>query len=292
MDHLSIRTTPATDLERQTLHVRGVSKTYASKGGSIEALRNVTLNVGSGEIIGIVGRSGCGKSTLLRLIAGLDMEFAGRISLDGSDITGPGTERGVVFQEPRLFPWLTIEQNVAISVHEVDMPKSAKQERVKANLALVGLTGFEERFPHEISGGMAQRAAVARALTSQPSLLLLDEPFAALDALTKMQMQDELIGIWQHRRISIVLITHDIEEAIHLCDRIIVMSPRPGEIKSVTEVSLPRPRTRTGAATSALRERLMADLGLIIERRDTDLRPQHRPGFRELHLPRALPAVL
>lgn len=263
MDHSSIRTTPATDLERQTLHVRGVSKTYASKGGSIEALRNVTLNVGSGEIVGIVGRSGCGKSTLLRLIAGLDREFAGRISLDGSDITGPGTERGVVFQEPRLFPWLTIEQNVAISVHEVDMPKSAKQERVKANLALVGLTGFEERFPHEISGGMAQRAAVARALTSQPSLLLLDEPFAALDALTKMQMQDELIGIWQHRRISIVLITHDIEEAIHLCDRIIVMSPRPGEIKSVTEVSLPRPRTRTGAATSALRERLMADLGLI-----------------------------
>jgi sulfonate transport system ATP-binding protein len=263
MDHVSIRTTPATDLKQQTLHVRSVSKTYASKGGSVEVLRNVTFEVGNGEIVGIVGRSGCGKSTLLRLIAGLDRDFAGSVSLDGSDITGPGTERGVVFQEPRLFPWLTIEQNVAISVHDVDMPKSEKQARVKANLALVGLAGFEKRFPHEISGGMAQRVAVARALTSQPSLLLLDEPFAALDALTKFEMQDELIGIWQQRRISIVLITHDIEEAIHLCDRIIVMSPRPGEIKSVTEVNLPRPRPRTGAATSALRERLMADLGLI-----------------------------
>ncbi|CDZ64287.1 Aliphatic sulfonates import ATP-binding protein SsuB [Neorhizobium galegae bv. orientalis] len=262
MDHLSSRIKPDAEDRQRSLHVEGVSKTYATNG-SVEVLRNVTFDVGSNEIIGIVGRSGCGKSTLLRLIAGLDGDFTGRISLDGNGILGPGTERGVVFQEPRLFPWLTVEQNVAIAVHEVGIPKDEKRERVARNLALVGLTGFEKRFPHEISGGMAQRAALARALTSQPSLLLLDEPFAALDALTKMQMQDELIGIWQQSRVSIVLITHDIEEAIHLCDRIIVMAPRPGEIKSITEVNITRPRPRVCAASSALREQLMADLGFI-----------------------------
>lgn len=263
MDQMSSRAKVDVEGRQQSLRLDGVSKTYATKGGSIEVLKDVTFDVGSNEIVGIVGRSGCGKSTLLRLIAGLDRDFTGRISLDGSDILGPGTERGVVFQEPRLFPWLTVEQNIAVAVHEADMPKDEKRQRVADNLALVGLSGFGERFPHEISGGMAQRAALARALTSQPSLLLLDEPFAALDALTKIQMHDELLRIWQRSRVSIVLITHDIDEAIHLCDRIILMSPRPGEIKSITEVKIARPRRRAGAASSALRERLMNELGLI-----------------------------
>lgn len=245
------------------LIVDGVSKTYEAKGDATEVLRDISFDVGEGEIVGIVGRSGCGKSTLLKLIAGLDRDFAGHITLDDEEVTGPGVERGVVFQEPRLFPWLTVEQNVAISIHETKMREPEKQELVASNLALVGLAGFEKKFPHQISGGMAQRAALARALTSQPTLLLLDEPFAALDALTKMQLQDEVIRIWESRRMSIVLITHDIDEAIHLCDRIIVMSPRPGEIKSVTEVDIARPRPRAGVASTAIRLRLMSDLSLF-----------------------------
>ncbi len=263
MDHITNRAIFADiDLKGGGLTVDGVSKSYEAKGDTTEVLRNVSFSVGEGEILGIVGRSGCGKSTLLKLIAGLDRDFHGRITLDGKGITGPGVERGVVFQEPRLFPWLTVEQNVAISIHETKMPSAEKRDLVASNLALVGLNGFETKFPHQISGGMAQRAALARALTSQPSLLLLDEPFAALDALTKMQLQDEVIQIWQSRKLSIVLITHDIDEAIHLCDRIIVMSPRPGEIKSVTEVEIARPRQRIGTAANVIRSRLMSDLGL------------------------------
>jgi len=253
---------PHVDLKDGGLNVEGVSKSYEAEGDTTEVLRDISFAVGEGEILGIVGRSGCGKSTLLKLIAGLDRDFDGRITLDGELVTGPGVERGVVFQEPRLFPWLTVEQNVAISVHETRMPSAEKRDLVASNLALVGLTGFETKFPHQISGGMAQRAALARALTSQPSLLLLDEPFAALDALTKMQLQDEVIQIWKSRKLSIVLITHDIDEAIHLCDRIIVMSPRPGEIKSVTEVEIARPRPRIGTVANVIRSRLMSDLGL------------------------------
>ncbi|MBO0144714.1 ABC transporter ATP-binding protein [Agrobacterium sp. Ap1] len=264
MDQITNRAIiPPIDLKDGGLTVEGVSKSYEAKGDTTEVLRDISFNVGEGEILGIVGRSGCGKSTLLKLIAGLDRDFDGRITLDGREVIGPGLERGVVFQEPRLFPWLTVEQNVAISIHETRMPSGEKQELVASNLALVGLAGFETKFPHQISGGMAQRAALARALTSRPSLLLLDEPFAALDALTKMQLQDEVIRIWQSRKMSIVLITHDIDEAIHLCDRVIVMSPRPGEIKSVTSVEIARPRPRVGIAADAIRSRLMSDLGLF-----------------------------
>lgn len=264
MDHITNRAIiPHIDLKGGGLTVAGVSKTYEAKGDATEVLRDISFKVGEKEIVGVVGRSGCGKSTLLKLIAGLDRDYVGHIGLDDNEVTGPGIERGVVFQEPRLFPWLTVEKNVAISIHETNIPEHEKRELVTRNLALVGLTGFEKKFPHQISGGMAQRAALARALTSQPRILLLDEPFAALDALTKMQLQDEVIRIWERRRMSIVLITHDIDEAIHLCDRIIVMSPRPGEIKSVTEVDIPRPRPRVGSGSTAIRARLMSDLGLF-----------------------------
>lgn len=263
MDQITNRSfLPHADLRGEGLIVDGVSKTYGPNGDATEVLRNISFDVGEGEIVGIVGRSGCGKSTLLKLIAGLDRDFVGRIALNGNRVTGPGVERGVVFQEPRLFPWLTVEQNVAIAIHETKMPMLEKLELVASNLSLVGLAGFGNRFPHQISGGMAQRAALARALTSQPRILLLDEPFAALDALTKMQLQDEVIRIWEGRKMSIILITHDIDEAIHLCDRIIVMSPRPGEIKSVTNVDISRPRARIGTATATIRSSLMSDLGL------------------------------
>jgi sulfonate transport system ATP-binding protein len=221
------------------------------EGQTIEALRDVDLDVGPGEVVAVVGASGCGKSTLLRIVAGLERRHEGTAEVAGVPVIGPGPDRGVVFQEHRLLPWLTVEENVAFAVPHLEA--EARRRTVAEHLELVGLTGFERCRPAQLSGGMAQRVAIARALAARPGVLLLDEPFGALDALTRMQMQDELLRIWQAERTTLVLVTHDIDEAVFLGDRVVVMGFRPGTVRRVFPVELPRPRDRTSWEFTTLR---------------------------------------
>lgn len=240
--------------EHASLSLHAVAKTFATGAGvSLQALARVDLSIAAGEIVAVVGASGCGKSTLLRIAAGLELEHEGAVHLDGAAVTGqgPGLQRGLLFQEHRLMPWLTVEENIAFGVRA--LPLQAQRATVAKHLALVGLEGFERLYPHQLSGGMAQRVALARALAPEPRVLLLDEPFAALDALTKLQMQDEILRVWERERTTLLLVTHDIEEAVYLGDRVIVMADRPGAIVAEIAVPLDRPRERTSAAFTALR---------------------------------------
>jgi len=242
------------------LQIDSVSKQFRVGGESLRALESVDLSVAPGAFLTIVGASGCGKSTLLRLIAGLDTEFQGDIVLDGHRVTAPSLDRGLVFQEPRLFPWLTVAQNVGLGLLNADMSKAAKQRAVADHIALVGLNGFQDAYPHQLSGGMAQRAAIARGLVNRPGVLLLDEPFGALDALTRARLQDELQRIWAAEGITMLLVTHDVEEAVYLGDRVVVMAARPGRIAAAFDVTLPRPRDRASPALARLRDEVMAAL--------------------------------
>jgi sulfonate transport system ATP-binding protein len=242
------------------LQIDGVSKQFRVNGAPLHVLDTVDLSVAPGELLTIVGASGCGKSTLLRLIAGLDTAFQGNVILDGRRVTQPGLERGLVFQEPRLFPWLTVTQNVALGLLNAGLSKTARNRAVSDHIALVGLTGFQDAYPHQLSGGMAQRAAIARGLVNRPGVLLLDEPFGALDALTRARLQDELQRIWAAEGITMLLVTHDVEEAVYLGDRVVVMAPRPGRIAATFDVPLPRPRDRSSPALARLRDRVMAAL--------------------------------
>ncbi|NTU92173.1 MAG: ABC transporter ATP-binding protein [Chlorobiaceae bacterium] len=231
--------------ERKTeprLGIEGLSKNYLVRSEAIPALDGIDLTIEDGEFVAIVGSSGCGKSTLLRIIAGLETDYAGRVSLAGKSITGPGLDRGMVFQEHRLLPWLTVEQNVRFGLKTGDSGEVRKL--VDEHLDLVGLSGFANAYPYQLSGGMAQRVAIARALVNQPELLLMDEPFGALDALTRIQMQQEVLRIRKAEKTTMILVTHDIDEAIFLGDRVVVMSSRPGRIKRVIKVDLPHPRDR------------------------------------------------
>lgn len=224
------------------LSARGIRKTYtAANKSSVVALEDVDLEVEEGQIVGLIGPSGCGKSTLLRMIAGLDTDFTG--SLDWSTKPRPGKDIGFVFQEPALLPWRTVERNVALGL-EAQRDKSRKaRERVRELLDLVGLADFAGSFPKELSGGMRQRAAIARALAYDPRILLMDEPFGALDAITRDRLHDDLLRIWERTHKTIILVTHSVEEATYLADKVAVMSPRPGRIKAVHEVPLDRDRT-------------------------------------------------
>jgi sulfonate transport system ATP-binding protein len=224
------------------LQVRNLRKRFRGEQGEVIALQDINLSIRVGEFVSIVGSSGCGKSTLLRIIAGLEREFEGDALLDREPISGPGPDRGVVFQEHRLFPWLSVRDNVAFGVAP-DSPAEI-QRSVQEHIALVGLAGFESAYPHQLSGGMAQRASIARALVNRPKVLLLDEPFGALDALTKIQMQQEILRIWEAEQTTMIMVTHDIDEAVFLGDRVVVMSNRPGTIKKIIPVDLPRPRDR------------------------------------------------
>mgnify|MGYP001254044754 FL=1 len=212
-------------------------------GQKVVALNNVNVNIKAGEFISLIGPSGCGKSTFLRLLAGLAQPDEGSFSLDGVPITGPGYERGLVFQDPTLFPWLTVYENIAFGLKIRNIYHEKKKD-VQDFIRLVGLEGFEKAYPHQLSGGMAQRIALARALVNHPKVLLLDEPFGALDAFTRMNMQDELLKIWQERGTTMVMVTHDVDEAIYLSNRIFVMSPRPARIASIINVEMGRPRAR------------------------------------------------
>ncbi|QQZ42360.1 ABC transporter ATP-binding protein [Pseudomonas sp. SK3(2021)] len=237
-----------------------VGKTFEVAGGELEAIREFNLEIAEGEFVAIVGSSGCGKSTLLRLLIGLDTQFRGEIRVDGKVVDGIGGERGIVFQEHRLFPWLTVEENIGLGLVNEALSASERQTRIADFIELVGLTDFTRAYPHQLSGGMAQRVAIARGLVASPRILLLDEPFGALDALTRQQMQDELLAIRERARITTVLVTHDVEEAIFLADRVVVMEPRPGRIKRVVDIALPHPRQRSSFDFHQLREELLHEL--------------------------------
>lgn len=241
------------------LRVDHVSKSFALKNGPLLVLDDISLTVAPGEFVAIVGGSGCGKSTLLRLLAGLDTDYQGSLLHDGAPIVGATLQRGLVFQDHRLFPWLTVEQNVALSFTNTAVPAVERRARVAAEIARVGLDGFADAYPHQLSGGMSQRAAIARALVGRPEVLLLDEPLGALDALTRLRMQQELRRLWQDEGITMVMVTHDIEEAVYLADRIVVLEARPGRVRRIQPVPLAHPRQRGLADFVAIRDGLHAD---------------------------------
>lgn len=245
-----------------TLAIQALNKQYQVKGQALPVLDNISLTIRPGEFVSIVGASGCGKSTLLRLIIGLEADYQGEILLDGQRIVGTSLDRGIVFQEHRLFPWLTVEQNVAIGVLNAPGSQAAKKESVQEHIALVGLKGFETAYPHQLSGGMSQRVAIARALVNRPEVLLLDEPFGALDALTRGHLQRELERIWQAEGITAILVTHDVDEAVYLGDRVVVMQPRPGRIKRIVDVPLARPRDRASTAFTSIKDDVLSEFSV------------------------------
>jgi ABC-type nitrate/sulfonate/bicarbonate transport system ATPase subunit len=233
--------------EAASIRVWHVSKQFDSADGGITpgalALNDVSLTVKAGEMVCIVGPSGCGKSTLLRMIAGLTPPTTGELSIGAEPITGPGAERGLVFQDPSLFPWLSVRGNIEAGLVARGVLRHMQQEADEF-MRLVGLEAFANSFPHHLSGGMAQRVALARALINHPRVLLLDEPLGALDAFTRMRMQDEVLRLWRARGTTMLFVTHDIDEAIYMSDRIIIMTPRPGRIEQIISVELDRPRDR------------------------------------------------
>jgi NitT/TauT family transport system ATP-binding protein len=229
-------------VKQPILVAEGIHKTFPSREGEVEALRDVSLTVSDREFVSIVGPSGCGKTTLLRILGGLLLPDAGVVRIDGQILTQPRREIGFVFQDPTLMPWRTVVKNVTLPLEVQDQDGYGHRERAMELLALVGLVGFENLYPYELSGGMQQRVAIARALVHEPSILLMDEPFGSLDAITRNQMNVELLRIWRATRKTIVMVTHTIQEAIFLADRVLVMSPRPGHIRATMEVDLPRPR--------------------------------------------------
>jgi len=242
------------------LKISGVGRTYIdANGNTVEALRNVSLSVRRGEFISIIGPSGCGKTTLLRLIAGLDAPEAGSITLEGSEIAGTDPHRGYVFQQGSLFPWLTVEKNIAFGLKARGVYRGQREE-VARYIDLVGLRGFEKSYPHQISGGMAQRVAIARALINHPAVLLLDEPMGALDSFTRADIQEKLLELWRRDKTTMILVTHDIDEAIYLSSRIVVMTPRPGKISGIIEVKIPHPRHRGGPEFLGMRRDILEKL--------------------------------
>jgi NitT/TauT family transport system ATP-binding protein len=221
----------------------GIHHTYRSAQGELRALDGVGLTVTDGEFVAIVGPSGCGKSTLLRILGGLLVPTRGTVQLDGQPLGSPQRQVGFVFQRVNLMPWRTVLHNVTLPLEVARVPKAEAEKQARDLLILVGLEEFEKVLPRELSGGMAQRVAIARALVGQPEVLLLDEPFGSLDALSREQMNMELLRVWHARRVTAVMVTHDLQEAIFLADRVLVMSPRPGRIRMEVKVDLPRPRT-------------------------------------------------
>jgi NitT/TauT family transport system ATP-binding protein/sulfonate transport system ATP-binding protein len=244
------------------LRIESVNRTFLTDDdGTVEALRDVSLDVKRGEFVSVIGSSGCGKTTLLRLIAGLDSPESGELLLDGERIVAPSPQRGYVFQQGSLFPWRTVEQNIAVGLKAQGKYRENRSE-VARYIELIGLRGFEKSFPHQISGGMAQRVAIARALINNPTVLLLDEPMGALDSFTRADIQDKLLELWQRQGATMILVTHDVDEAIYLSDRIVIMTPRPGKIKEIIRVRLPHPRHRGGSEFLSIRRDILEKLHL------------------------------
>jgi len=250
--------------EGSALQVKEVTKDFPSQDRNnvrTLALDEVSFSVGAGEFVSIIGPSACGKSTLLRLIAGLDFPSSGELRVGAEAITGPNAARGLVFQDPNLFPWLTVRRNIQAGLVALGVVREKRHE-VDEFIRLVGLEGFADVYPHHLSGGMAQRVALARALITHPKLLLLDEPLGALDAFTRMRMQDEVLRLWQARLTTMLLVTHDIDEAIYMSDRILIMSPRPGRIDRIIAVDIDRPRDRSQPGFLRMRSDILQLLDL------------------------------
>ena len=252
--------TPAGRDVASSLRVVDVAKHFvAPDGADVHALEACSLSVAAGEMVSLVGPSGCGKSTLLRLLAGLDRPSSGELWAGAERIEGPSAQRGLVFQDPNLFPWLTVRKNTQSGLVARGVLRERRHE-VEDFLRLVGLEPFANAYPHQLSGGMAQRVALARALVNHPKVLLLDEPLGALDAFTRMRMQDEVLRLWRARGTTMLLVTHDIDEAIYMCDRIVLMTPRPGRIERIIDVQLERPRQRNSPDFLALRAEILEEL--------------------------------
>ena len=225
------------------LEVQGLGKVYDSHQGPVTALKGIDFKTHRREFVCVLGPSGCGKSTLIRILAGLESHTSGRVLLDGQPVDGPGKDRGMVFQGYTLFPWLTVQRNVMFGLEVNGAGRNEAESQARQWLELVGLTKFADAYPHQLSGGMKQRVAIARALANQPRILLMDEPFGALDAQTRAKMQAHLLEIWRNIDITILFITHDLDEAIYLADRILVLKAHPGEVQELIEVPVPRPRS-------------------------------------------------
>ena len=245
------------------IEIRGVSKVFDAAGAhkGVAALDGFSLDVEAGSFVSLIGPSGCGKSTLLRIISGLEQPTAGQVLLDGERVRKPGGDIGMAFQQANLFPWMTVKQNVAFGLKARGEYKARKAD-VDSYLDAVGLSEFASSYPHQISGGMAQRASLARSLVVRPKALLLDEPLGALDALTRMNMQDEIVRLWQQFGMTVLMVTHDVDEAIYLSDKVVVMSARPARVERVIEVKNSRPRARVQDEFVLLRSQILKILGL------------------------------
>jgi len=253
--------------QKNSITLSGVFRSFANSRGSFTpALQNIDLEIEQGEFVCIVGPSGCGKSTLLHLLAGLDRPTTGEIRVDGNIVQGPGTDRILIFQELGLFPWLTVRQNVEFGLKMAGMPRAERKDRARVFLRLVHLSHFEDHYVHQISGGMKQRVALARSLALRPKILLMDEPFAALDAQTRDMLHDELERLWKETSPTIVFVTHNVREAVRLGDRVLLMSFRPGRIKSQFEVALPRPRHVEDQDVARLSKEILGQLREEIDR--------------------------
>jgi sulfonate transport system ATP-binding protein len=250
-------------IEKGTLEIRKLSKSFVVDNTPLQILNNINITFPSGTFISLVGSSGCGKTTLLRIMLGLERDYEGEALMDGEPIVGPGSNRGIVFQDHRLLPWLTVGENIAFGLDK--LKRKEKKLLVDEHLKLVGLSGFESAYPSQLSGGMAQRVAIARALASKPEILLLDEPLGALDALTRMHMQIELERLWHLENITMIMVTHDIDEAIYLSDKVVIMSARPGVIKKIIDVPLARPRDRASSDFMQIKAEILKEFHLGTE---------------------------
>lgn len=248
--------------ENVVLNIERLNKTFITDERNVHVLDQLFLDVEEGELVSIIGPSGCGKSTLLKLVAGLDTDYQGQILINDRKVDGPSKERGFIFQEHRLFPWATVEQNIAGNLKLKD---PTVRKRVDDLIGLVNLRGFEKAYPRQISGGMSQRVAIARALLRNPKILLLDEPFGALDAFTREHLQEELLKIWESNKTTMLLVTHDIDEAIFLSTRVVIMDAHPGRIKAVVKIDLPHKRTRSSKSFLEYRSLLMKHLNHEID---------------------------
>ncbi|GJI60533.1 aliphatic sulfonates import ATP-binding protein SsuB [Bacillus altitudinis] len=239
-----------------TISIDIVDKSFCKDKQTIQVLEDVRLTIVPGEFVTVIGPSGCGKSTLLKMIGGLDTDYDGQIVIGERRVVEPGMKQGFIFQEHRLFPWLTVEENIAANFN---LKQVAVRRKVDELIEIVRLKGFEHAYPHELSGGMSQRVAIARALLRDPEILLLDEPFGALDAFTRKHLQDVLLDIWQEKRTTMVLVTHDIDESIYLANEIVLLQARPGRIHKILPVNLPFPRNRTSTAFQSLRQKVLSE---------------------------------
>ncbi|MDN4074240.1 ABC transporter ATP-binding protein [Fictibacillus terranigra] len=249
------------------LQIRKLDRSFQTGKSVMKALERIDLSVNKGEFITVIGPSGCGKSTLLKIIAGLDTRHEGAVMLDNQKVSGPSIDKGFIFQEPRLFPWLTVEKNIAANL---PLKEKETKEKVSELIKLVRLEGFENAYPKELSGGMAQRVSIARALLRNPKVLLLDEPFGALDAFTRSHMQEVLLDIWEKNRTTMIFVTHDIDEAIYLASRVVIMNPRPGTIREVIPIELPHPRRKTDSAFQKIRQRVLSEFEKVEENEQSE----------------------